>query len=77
MGFLALVAYHEHVQPELERHRLLRQINEQAIARLFRAWNDLPETSVEVPPKHQAIAKDLDLVGHASLFHLLCVATHQ
>jgi hypothetical protein len=74
MGFLALVAYHEHVQPELERYRLLRQINEQAIARLFRAWNDLPETSVEVPPKHQAIAKDLDLVGHASLFHLLCVA---
>ena len=56
------------------RNSLLRQINEQAIARLRRDWKGLPETRVEVPPEHQAVAADLDLFGHASLFHLLCSA---
>ncbi|MCY2989843.1 MAG: hypothetical protein NTY19_18520 [Planctomycetota bacterium] len=73
-GFLALVTYHEHILRELTRHRLLRQINAQAIARLHRDWTALPETPVEVPREHRATALDLDLFGHASIFHFLCSA---
>jgi len=72
--FFAWVAYHEHIQSQIQRYAILRQINEEAIARLHRHWTALPETPVTVPPKHQAVSTDLDLFGHASLFHLLCSA---
>ena len=70
-GFFAAVAYHEHVRRQLQRNGLCGEINQQAIARLRRDWAALPETPVAVPPQHQATADDLDLFGHASLFHLL------
>jgi len=73
-GFLALITYHEYVRGERQRHGLLRRINEEALARLRRDWAAWPETPVEVPPEHQAVADDLDLFGHASLFHFLCSA---
>lgn len=73
-GFFAAMAYHDHVRDQRLRSFLLRRINEQAVARLCRVWKNLPETRVEVPPKHQSLAADLDLFGHASLFHLLCSA---
>lgn len=74
VGFFALVTYHEHLLRQLERYRLLRQINAQAIARLHRDWPNLPETAVELPDGRRAVSDDLDLFGHASLFHLLCTA---
>ncbi len=74
VGFFALVVYHEHVLRAMRRSGLLRQINEQAIARLHRDWKALRETRVAVRPEHRATAGDLDLFGHASLFHLLCSA---
>ena len=74
IGFSAAVAWHEYIRTQMLRNSLLRQINEQAIARLRRDWKGLPETQVEVPPQHRAVAADLDLFGHASLFHLLCSA---
>ena len=57
------------------RNVILRQINEQSIARLDRDWSGVPETRVTVPPQHRAVADDLDLFGHASLFHFLCSAS--
>jgi hypothetical protein len=72
--FVAAVAYHEHILREIERYGILRQINEQSIARLKRDWSGLPDTPVSVPPQHRAVAGDLDLFGHASLFHFLCSA---
>jgi hypothetical protein len=74
VGFSAAVAWHEYIRIQMLRNSMLRQINEQAIARLRRDWKGLPETRVEVPPEHRAVAADLDLFGHASLFHLLCTA---
>jgi hypothetical protein len=68
-GFFAAVAYHEYVRDQMRRHFVSREINEQAIARLRRNWKALPETRVAVPPQHGAVALDLDLFGHASLFH--------
>lgn len=73
-GFVAAVVYHEHVRRQIERNALLRQINEHAIARLHRNWAGLPDTPVTVPPQNRAVADDLDLFGHASLFHFLCSA---
>ena len=73
-GFLMLAVYHEHVQRQRQRHGLLRQINEHAVARLHRDWTALPELPVEVPPQQRAVADDLDLFGHGSLFHWLCAA---
>ena len=70
-GFVAVVVYHDHVRRQRQRNGLLRQINQQAIARLHRDWTALPETRVAVPPQHEATADDLDLFGHASLFHFL------
>jgi hypothetical protein len=73
-GFSAAVAWHEYIRNQMLRNLLFRQVNEQAIARLRRNWKGLPETRVDVPPQHRAVAADLDLFGHASLFHLLCSA---
>jgi hypothetical protein len=70
-GFPVAVAYHEHVRQQLLRNGILRQINQEAIARLHRRWPGVPRTSVAVPPQHRALADDLDLFGHASLFHFL------
>ncbi len=73
-GFSAAVAWHEYIRSQMLRNLLFRQVNEQAIARLRRDWKGLPDTRVEVPPQHRAVAADLDLLGHASLFHLVCAA---
>ncbi len=73
-GFSAAVAWHEYIRSQMLRNLLFRQVNQEAIARLHRDWTGLPQTRVEVPPPHQAVAGDLDLFGHASLFHLLCAA---
>jgi hypothetical protein len=45
-GFVAAVEYHEHVRRQLQRNGLLRQINEQVIARLRRDWTALPQTLI-------------------------------
>ncbi len=74
-SFFAAVEYHEYVRRQLRRIGLLRQINQEAIARLHRDWAGLPETRVEVPPQHRATADDLDLFGHASLFQFLNMAS--
>ena len=74
VGFSAAVAWHEYIRSQMLRNLLFRQVNEQAIARLRRHWKGLPETWVDVPAERQAVAADLDLFGHASLFHLLCAA---
>ncbi len=73
-GFVVAVNYHDYVRRQLQRNSLLRQINQQAIARLHRDWAGLPETQITVPPQYRATADDLDLFGHASLFHLLNLA---
>jgi len=73
-GFCPAVACQDHACRQERRNGLLRQINQQAIARLHRNWRALPETPAAVPPQHRATADDLDLFGHASLFHFLNLA---
>ncbi len=70
-GFVTAVEFHEYLRRQGRRNGLLRQINQQAIARLKRDWPALPELPVAVPPPYRATADDLDLFGHASLFQFL------
>jgi len=73
-GFITMVVYHEYVRRQIQRYGVLRRINQQGLARVQRNWTTMPETSVIVPAEHQAVADDLDLFGHASLFQMLCAA---
>jgi hypothetical protein len=57
-----------------EVNELLHLSSEHALARLGRSWEKFPVPGVEIPNRHAAMAKDLDLFGPASLFHLLCRA---
>ena len=69
-----LVAYHENLLRDQQRFRVLRNINAWALARLDRDWKSLPEPTIEASASQGATANDLDLFGHASLFHFLCTA---
>jgi hypothetical protein len=75
--FLGLVAVHRRVAARELRWRELRRINQEALARMARRWDELPLPTQpqgaggeEDPP----LARDLDLFGKASLFHLLGTA---
>jgi hypothetical protein len=68
--FVALVAYHSHVEERARRHRALRRVNDLALAKLRREWAQVPTPPATPPPLHP-YADDLDLFGHASLFTLL------
>lgn len=72
-AFVVLIIRHRRVLREEERFRLLRQINEQAIHRLNRAWNEFPVPEAPAEFASLAKARDLDLFGRASLFQLLSV----
>jgi hypothetical protein len=59
---------------ERNRFRELRRINQDAVARIHRNWKELPLAAVGLSDEEKVIAEDLDLFGHASLFHLICTA---
>jgi len=61
------------VEERVEWHETLRVVNERAIARIERRWNDLPpgEAPEGADISRHPYAVDLDLFGRASLFQLL------
>ncbi len=69
VGFVVAVRVHARVRRDQGRAGELRDLNDEALARLDRVWERLPR-----PPDHDdppALALDLDLLGAASLRHLL------
>src|SRR5689334_8940278 len=70
VAFAVVVRVHEQVLRGTAELRQRLEINETQVARLDRRWDLLPVTNVEVPPKYEAVANDLDLFGHASLYQL-------
>ena len=63
---------------EHRRYVELVRANEEGLARLRRDWNALPlrQPAGDAPDaEYQAISNDLDLLGHASLQHLLNTVT--
>jgi predicted ATPase len=74
VAFLALVFYHDSIQRQRDRLRQLAEVNLQQLARTQRKWDSIPTAQVEIPSRHLAVARDLDLVGRASLFQLINLA---
>ena len=69
--FVTLVLRFRTLKRRARNAHLCETLASEALARLDRRWEDLPpEPSFVVPPDHPS-ADDLDLVGHASLSHLL------
>ncbi len=73
-GFVASFIHHMEVDRKLQRARESWAINDEGLRRLGRDWQHLP---LRQPPQSlsdregEALAVDLDLLGHASLQHLL------
>lgn len=76
-GYVMLASQHGLVLRARARAEALLRLNEEAAARLARAWERVPlRHRVRAAPDHP-YAADLDLFGHASLLHLLdTVQTH-
>jgi hypothetical protein len=71
LAFLAVLPWHERVIRRQRRAAALRNLNDQALHRLDRDWNHLPRPALPEATLADPRARDLDLFGHASLFHLL------
>ena len=70
VAFLALVAIHARLQSRERRAGELAAVNQEALARLSRDWDGLPEVPAGGPPRHP-YSHDLDIFGHGSLARLL------
>ncbi|HEX6123086.1 MAG TPA: hypothetical protein VFY89_07995, partial [Ktedonobacterales bacterium] len=75
IAFIAAFARQGRLDRQHQRYRELSAVNEEGLARLNRDWESLP---LRVPPEEETpappLATDLDLLGRASLQHLLSAA---
>lgn len=71
VAFLAVLPWHERVIRRQRRAAALRDLNHHALHRLDRDWDHLPRPALPETTLADPRARDLDLFGHASLFHLL------
>ncbi len=73
-AFFALVWYHNRIGAARRRAEELYRINNEAIMRSEKRWDNLPlHHTVHIPPD-DPYAHDLNVFGHASLFQLLDIA---
>jgi hypothetical protein len=70
-AFLAILPWHDRTIRRQRRAAALRDLNQQALHRLDRDWDHLPRPAVSEERRTDPRARDLDLFGPASLFHLL------
>lgn len=72
IGFIGAVARHTWIDGQYKRYAELWAINNEGLLRLKRDWKALPlrQPAYEILCEH-LYATDLDIVGHASLQHLL------
>lgn len=70
-AFVVSFVHHGQVNRRLRRASELWAISEEGLRRLERDWAALPLRAPPGPPPAVALAADLDLLGHASLQHLL------
>ena len=69
-AFLAVAFFHEGLQANYRKGKLLVRMYRESIARLNRDWENIKVPDFEVPKHQIALAKDLDLIGPSSLFKL-------
>lgn len=75
LAFIALVIYHRAVAKRRRRWEELWKINTEAGSRVRRSWGELPLRHIVRASAGEPFAADLDIFGHASLFHLLDTLT--
>jgi MutS-like protein len=78
-AFLGMVAWHGRLMRGASRASELAAINRHAVARLRREWEQFPVPEADLLPGSESanaeiVARDLDLFGRASMYHLLCRA---
>ena len=69
--FLVLVLVHRRLRRRQREVETRLIVNREAVARLERRWDDCPVPGVEAAPADHPYARDLDILGRASLIHLL------
>lgn len=75
VAFAVLVVWHHRLRRRLERARTMAAIQEEALARIDRRWDGVPAPpGITAPPEHP-YARDLDIVGPASLLQLVNTTT--
>ncbi|MGH7912922.1 MAG: MutS-related protein, partial [Candidatus Dormibacteraceae bacterium] len=73
--FVWLVVWHGRLRRRLGRARTLLTIQEEALARIARRWDKMPAPPpITAPPEHP-YARDLDILGPASLLQLVSTTT--
>ncbi|MGI9470872.1 MAG: MutS family DNA mismatch repair protein [Rubripirellula sp.] len=79
--FFVVVTVNEPLRDKLDELRRHRSVIQRLIARLERDWDRLSNKAlakqlaeVELPGHRRDVASDLDLLGNASLFHLVSMA---
>jgi hypothetical protein len=73
-AFVGLVIVHDRVVREERRAADLVRIQDEALARLARDWSAMPLPSLPAGTAIPPLARDLNLLGGASLLHLLGTA---
>ncbi len=77
-GFLAafvfILPYHDRAIQRQRQAAMLVRINEEALRRIERDWDAFPLPSSALSEADRPLARDLNLFGRASLFHLLGTA---
>jgi hypothetical protein len=71
LTFAFLVVRHRRSRRLLDRTRIRRTVAEEGPARMDRRWESLPQPELEPAPTDHPSAGDLDILGRASLAHLL------
>ena len=74
LAFVAAFYWQVRMDHLHERYDLLWRINDEGLMRLRRDWDHLPLRLPVVAPAGHRYAGDLDILGHASLQHLLNTA---
>ncbi len=72
--FIGLVAYHEKIIDRANIMSVRRRFNLRQLYRIARDWRRVSVPSVSTPERDEAVVRDLDLLGDASLFQLICCA---
>ncbi len=73
IAFVVLVVVHSRLTQRARRAAEMAAVNREALARLRRAWSELPDVHSAGEPGHP-YAHDLDVFGHASLARLFGTA---
>ena len=73
VAFAILVARHRVARREMRRAELMAEFNREGVARLDRHWPGLRPAPGLAAPRDHDYAADLDLLGPASLLHLIGV----